>query len=63
MQTKNKNANNNQWAGANTCLTGKTGVKEKDETNNQWTSTIKKSPDMYSTNCHSEKHENNKNIT
>ena len=35
-------------------------VKEKDENNNQWTSTLKKSREMYATNCHLEKH-NNKN--
>ena len=35
-------------------------IKEKDENNNQWTSTLKKSREMYATNCHLEKH-NNKN--
>ncbi|MEI3044631.1 MAG: hypothetical protein V8T82_02645 [Romboutsia timonensis] len=41
-------------------LTSQTNVKEKDENNNQWTSTLKKSREMYATNCHPEKH-NNKN--
>ena len=41
-------------------LTSQTNVKEKDENNNQWTSTLKKSREMYATNCHLEKH-NNKN--
>jgi hypothetical protein len=30
--------------------------KQKCECNNQWTSTLKKSPEAYSTNCHPEKH-------
>ena len=52
MDKKQKCESNNQWAGAN--------IKEKDENNNQWTSTLKKSREMYATNCHPEKH-NNKN--
>ena len=51
---------NNKWAGANVSLTSQTNVKEKNENNNQWTSTLKKSREMYATNCHPEKH-NNKN--
>ncbi|RDY28060.1 hypothetical protein CHL78_007090 [Romboutsia weinsteinii] len=60
MDKKNKCECNNQWAGANTTLTSKAGAKQKDENNNQWTSTSKKSPEMYATNCHPEKHNNNK---
>ena len=60
MDKKQKCESNNQWAGANISLTSQTNVKEKDENNNQWTSTLKKSREMYATNCHIEKH-NNKN--
>ena len=49
-----------QLAGTNISLTSQTGVKEKDETNNQWTSTLKKSREVYSTNCNPEKQKNNK---
>jgi len=37
-------------------LTSKAGVKQKDETNNQWTSTSKKCPENFAENCHPEKH-------
>lgn len=47
MSKKTKNECNNQWAGSNINLTSKAEVKEKDERNNEWTSTLKKSPDMY----------------
>lgn len=60
MDKKQKCECNNQWAGSNISLTSQTNVKEKDENNNQWTSTLKKSREMYATNCHPEKH-NNKN--
>lgn len=60
MDKKQKCECNNQWASANVSLTSQTNVKEKDENNNQWTSTLKKSREMYTTNCHPEKH-NNKN--
>lgn len=56
MTKKSKTEVNNQWAGSINSLTSKTGVKEKDENNNQWTSTLKKSPEVYSENCHPEKH-------
>lgn len=56
MEKKCKCEQNNQWAGANISWTSKTGVKQKDENNNQWTSTLKKAPDMYGDNCHPEKH-------
>ncbi|WP_373601357.1 hypothetical protein [Paraclostridium bifermentans] len=56
MAKKCKSECNNQWAGGINSLTSKTGVKEKDATNNQWTSTLKKSPEVYSENCHPEKH-------
>ena len=54
MDKKQKCQSNNQWAGANISLTSQTNVKEKDENNNQWTSTLKKSREMYATNCHLE---------
>ncbi len=57
MDNKHKCECNNQWAGANTTLTSKASSKEKDETNNQWTTTLKKSPEMYADNCHPEKHQ------
>lgn len=60
MKNKNKCESNNQWCGSNISLTSKAGSKQKDETNNQWTSTLKKSPEVYSENCHPEKHKNNK---
>ena len=60
MDKKQKCESNNQLACANISLTSQTNVKEKDENNNQWTSTLKKSREMYATNCHLEKH-NNKN--
>ncbi|WP_297131576.1 hypothetical protein [Terrisporobacter sp.] len=47
MDKKTKCECNNQWAGSNISWTSKTEVKEKDERNNQWTSTLKKSLDMY----------------
>ena len=56
MDKKEKCECNNQWAGANISLTSQAGVKEKDENNNQWTSTLKKSREAFSTNCHPEKH-------
>ena len=60
MNINKKTECNNEWAGPNTSLTSKDLSKEKDENNNQWTSTSKRSPDIYSENCHPEKH-NNKN--
>lgn len=60
MAMNKKTQYDNQWAATNISLTSQTGVKEKDETNNQWTSTLKKSREVYSTNCHPEKHKNNK---
>ncbi len=56
MDKKKKSEFTNQWAGPNTTLTSKTGVKQKDENNNQWCSTSKKSPEVYGENCHPEKH-------
>ncbi|WP_154658887.1 hypothetical protein [[Clostridium] dakarense] len=58
MKKESKCEVNNQWAGANTTLTSKAGVKEKDENNNQWTSTNKKAPEMYQDNFN--KGKNNK---
>lgn len=56
MDKKRKCEFNNQWAGNNTSWTSKAEVKQKDENNNQWTSTLKKSPDVYVENCHPTKH-------
>ena len=56
MDKKQKCEYDNQWAGSNISWTSKANVKEKDERNNQWTSTLKKSPDQYSQGCHPEKH-------
>lgn len=56
MTEKSKSECNNQWCGSNISLTSKASSKQKDETNNQWASTLKKSPEVYSDNCHSEKH-------
>ncbi len=47
MKNKKKNECNNQWATSNISWSSKAEVKEKDERNNEWTSTLKKSPDMY----------------
>lgn len=47
MNKKKKSEFNNQWAASNMFLTSKAEVKEKDERNNEWTSTLKKSPDLY----------------
>lgn len=47
MNKKKKSEFNNQWATSNMFLTSKAEVKEKDERNNEWTSTLKKSPDLY----------------
>lgn len=55
MDNKKKSEGNNQWAGANTCLTEKTGESVKSETNNQWTSTNKKSNEMQSSFSNSKK--------
>lgn len=56
MSKKFKTESNNQWATSLNSLTSKAESKEKDENNNQWTSTLKKSPEVYSENCHPEKH-------
>ena len=47
MDKKKKTECDNQWATSNMFLTSKTEVKEKDERNNEWASTLKKSPDEY----------------
>lgn len=47
MNKKTKSECNNQWVGSNVNLTSKTQVKQKDERNNEWTSTLKKSSDIY----------------
>lgn len=47
MDKKKKTECDNQWATSNMFLTSKTEVKNKDERNNEWTSTLKKSPDVY----------------
>ena len=59
MDKKQKCECDNQWAGTNISLTSQTNVKEKDENNNQWTCTLKKSREMYSTNSHVENHNKN----
>lgn len=56
MDKKEKCECSNQWAGSNISWTSKAELKEKDERNNQWTSTLKKSPEAYSENCHQENH-------
>lgn len=56
MDKKEKCEFSNQWSTSNISWTSKAEVKEKDERNNQWTSTLKKSPEEYSKNCHSENH-------
>lgn len=39
---KNKKCeSNNQWAGANGCITNKANSNKKDATDNEWTSTLK----------------------
>ena len=47
MDKKKKNEYDNQWATSNMFLSSKAEVKEKNERNNDWTSTLKKSPDVY----------------
>ncbi|MBC5996579.1 hypothetical protein EAI30_05695 [Romboutsia ilealis] len=56
MDKKEKCECSNQWAGSNISWTSKAELKEKDERNNQWTSTLKKSPEAYSENCYQENH-------
>ena len=58
MNKNFKDEVNNQWAGSNISLMSITESKEKDENNNEWTSTLKKSPKVYGRNCHPEKHNN-----
>ncbi|QJA08325.1 hypothetical protein HF520_04895 [Romboutsia sp. CE17] len=58
MNKNFKDEVNNQWAGSNISLMSRTESKEKDENNNEWTSTLKKSPKVYGRNCHPEKHNN-----
>lgn len=58
MNKNFKDEVNNQWAGSNISLMSRTESKEKDENNNEWTSTLKKSPKVYDRNCHPEKHNN-----
>ena len=58
MNKNFKDEVNNQWAGSNISLMSRTESKEKDENNNEWTSTLKKSPEVYDRNCHPEKHNN-----
>lgn len=43
MMKEEKTKTNNQWAGSNVDLTGKSGESKKTATNNQWTSANKKS--------------------
>lgn len=47
MSREKKTECNNQWATSNMFLTSKAEVKEKNERNNEWASTLKKSPDVY----------------
>lgn len=58
MNKNFKDEVNNQWAGSNISLMSRAESKEKDENNNEWTSTLKKSPKVYGRNCHPEKHNN-----
>lgn len=60
MTDKNKCECNNQWCGSNISWTSKASSTQKDENNNQWTSTLKKSPEAYADNCHPEKHTRSK---
>ncbi len=47
MSREKKTECTNQWATSNMFLTSKAEVKEKNERNNEWASTLKKSPDVY----------------
>lgn len=58
MNKNFKDEVNNQWAGSNISLMSRAESKEKDENNNEWTSTLKKSPKVYDRNCHLDKHNN-----
>ena len=58
MNKNFKDEVNNQWAGSNISLMSRAESKEKDENNNEWTSTLKKSLEVYGKNCYPKKHNN-----